>query len=53
MKTIIFYYTGTGNSLWSARLLAEHLGNTEIQPLHRVDARLAALNADVVSWKSQ
>jgi Pyruvate/2-oxoacid:ferredoxin oxidoreductase delta subunit len=48
MKTIIFYYTGTGNSLWSARLLAEQLGNAEIQPLHLVDARLAALNADAV-----
>ena len=29
MKTVIFYYTGTGNSLWSARLLAEKLGRRE------------------------
>lgn len=50
MKTIIFYCTGTGNSLWSARLLAEQLGSTEIQSLHRADARLAALNADAVGF---
>ncbi|HNX93110.1 MAG TPA: EFR1 family ferrodoxin, partial [Syntrophomonas sp.] len=29
-KTTIFYYTGTGNSLWIARLLARDLGNTEL-----------------------
>lgn len=29
-ETIIFYYTGTGNSLWIARALARELGNTEI-----------------------
>jgi Pyruvate/2-oxoacid:ferredoxin oxidoreductase delta subunit len=50
MKTAIFYYTGTGNSLWTARLLAEQLGNSEIQSLHLVDARLAALNADAVGF---
>ncbi|HEY8910722.1 MAG TPA: hypothetical protein VIM51_10660 [Desulfosporosinus sp.] len=29
-KTTIFYYTGTGNSLWAARVLARELGNTEL-----------------------
>jgi ferredoxin len=29
-KTTIFYYTGTGNSLWISRLLARELGNTEL-----------------------
>jgi len=29
-KTTIFYYTGTGNSLWIARLLARELENTEL-----------------------
>lgn len=29
-KTTLFYYTGTGNSLWIARLLAKELGNTEL-----------------------
>jgi ferredoxin len=30
MKTKIFYYTGTGNSLWVARKVADRLGNTEL-----------------------
>lgn len=29
-KTTIFYYTGTGNSLWIARALARELGNAEV-----------------------
>ncbi len=33
MNTIIYYYTGTGNSLWTARLLAAELGDTSIIPM--------------------
>jgi ferredoxin len=33
MKTVIYFYTGTGNSLWTARKLSEQLGNTELYPL--------------------
>ncbi len=33
MKTIIYYYTGTGNSLWTARLVASNLGNTTLHPM--------------------
>jgi ferredoxin len=33
MKTIIYYYTGTGNSLWTSRLLAAQLGETEVYPM--------------------
>lgn len=29
-KTILFYYTGTGNSLWAARVLARELGHCEV-----------------------
>lgn len=29
MDTTIFYYTGTGNSLWTARMLAARLGSAE------------------------
>lgn len=29
-KVTIFYYSGTGNSLWAARALARELGNTEL-----------------------
>lgn len=30
MKTLIYFYTGTGNSLWTAKKLSEQLGNTEL-----------------------
>ncbi len=33
MKTILYYYTGTGNSLWTARRIAGELGNTELVPM--------------------
>src|SRR4030042_5562385 len=33
MKTSLYFYTGTGNSLWTARKLSEHLGNTELIPM--------------------
>ena len=31
--TLIYYFTGTGNSLYAARLLAERLGNCAIVPI--------------------
>lgn len=33
METSIYFYTGTGNSLWTARKLSEHLDNTELIPM--------------------
>ena len=33
MKTTIYFYTGTGNSLWTARKLSETLGDTELIPI--------------------
>ena len=33
MKTRIYYYTGSGNSLWVARTLAAQLGETELTPM--------------------
>ncbi|MCX6556487.1 MAG: EFR1 family ferrodoxin [Candidatus Aminicenantes bacterium] len=38
MQTVIFYYTGTGNSLWSARLLAERMGGAKLLPMKAADA---------------
>lgn len=37
MRTVIYYYTGTGNSLWTARALAEKLGDTELVPMHQMN----------------
>ena len=33
MKTTLYFYTGTGNSLWTAKKLSEILRNTEIIPI--------------------
>jgi flavodoxin len=33
MRNIIFYFTGTGNSLWAAREIAAALGKTELAPV--------------------
>ena len=49
MKTVIFYYSGTGNSLWSARLLAEKLGDATLLPMKQADA-LAAGDAEAVGF---
>jgi NAD-dependent dihydropyrimidine dehydrogenase PreA subunit len=49
MKTVIFYYTGTGNSLWSARLLAERLDNAKLAPMKAADP-FAAGDADAVGF---
>lgn len=35
MTTIIYYFTGTGNTLAAARMLAEELGDTKLIPLRR------------------
>ena len=35
MKTRIYYFTGTGNSLWAARTLGERLGGTTLTPIPR------------------
>jgi ferredoxin len=35
MKTLIYYYTGTGNSLWTARYLSEKIGTTDLIPMKK------------------
>ena len=35
MKTVIYYFTGTGNTLAAARALAEKLGDAKLIPLRR------------------
>jgi len=49
METAIFYYTGTGNSLWSARLLAGKLGGARLQPMKGADS-LAAGKAEAIGF---
>jgi ferredoxin len=49
MKTVIFYYTGTGNSLWSARRLAEKLGGAKLLPM-KDTGLFAAGDADALGF---
>jgi len=49
MKTVIFYYTGTGNSLWSARLLAEKMDGGKLLPMKGADPFLAG-DAEAVGF---
>lgn len=48
MKRFIFYFSGTGNSLNAARIIARELGGAQLVPIRPgVDGSLAA-EADVV-----
>jgi len=46
MKTALFYFSGTGNSLVVARHLAKELGDTEIIPISKVILDNIDLSAD-------
>jgi ferredoxin len=48
MKTDLFFYTGTGNSLWTARTLAEELGEAGIYPISRTGFAPNHSGADAV-----
>ena len=45
MKTIIYYYTGTGNSLWTARQFAAEIGDTELRSMVQPDQPANETNA--------
>lgn len=47
-KTTIFYYTGTGNSLWIARALAHGLGNTELISMVDWDGKRHMIESQVI-----
>ncbi len=56
-EVTIFYYTGTGNSLWIARTLARELGNAEVLSLvgwmknpYRIDSKIIGLVFPVHIW---
>jgi len=48
MKTALFFYTGTGNALWTARQLAQVLGNTEMFPMVQMNVDILHVQADAV-----
>lgn len=46
MSTIIYYFTGTGNSLYCARRIGDLLGDTTIVPIEAEGENIALLKAD-------
>ena len=48
MKTDLFFYTGTGNSLWTARMLAKELGEAEIIPISRTSGDSIVSGAEAI-----
>lgn len=48
MKTDLFFYTGTGNSLWAARTVAGELGNAELIPLLWISGNPVQIRGDAV-----
>jgi ferredoxin len=48
MKTAIYYYTGTGNSLWTARLMAGEIGDTVLYNMSQMKNFPVTSGADVV-----
>jgi ferredoxin len=48
LSTTIFYYTGTGNSLWASRAIASELGDTELISIKTVKNSIKDLKSDCV-----
>ena len=48
MKTVLYYFSGTGNTLMLARFLAEELGNTEIINIASCNDSTPAQKADAI-----
>jgi len=48
MKTLLYYYTGAGNSLWVARTIAAKLGETEVIPMAGTGDTVDVTGADRV-----
>lgn len=50
MKNKIYYFTGTGNSMRAARVIAKTLGSTEIISMRTDPRKESALDCDVVGF---
>lgn len=50
MRTIIYYFTGTGNSLRGAQKIGEYLGNTEIISMRCRPEMVPAVDADRIGF---
>lgn len=50
MKTDIYLYSGTGNSLWTARRLSEELGDTTLHPVSKIDDNTVEPQGEIVGF---
>ena len=50
MKNRIFYFSGTGNSMRAAIVIAQVLGNTEIISMRCNPSDVPAINSDIVGF---
>ncbi len=50
MKKVIFYFSGTGNSMRGAEVIAEELGDTEIISMRMDPHEVSAENAEVIGF---
>jgi ferredoxin len=48
MRTTLYYYTGTGNSLWIARMLAEKLAHTGTVSISRISGGAPEIRGEAV-----
>jgi ferredoxin len=48
MNASLYYYTGTGNSLWIARMLARELGDARTIPVSRISSDTIEIRGDAV-----
>lgn len=50
MRKAIYYFTGTGNSMRAAKVIAEHLGDTDIISMRCNPKEVSAVDCDVVGF---
>lgn len=50
MKKVIYYFTGTGNSMRAAKVIAARLGNTDIISMRCSPEDVSAIHADIVGF---
>ncbi|MFA6472728.1 MAG: EFR1 family ferrodoxin [Candidatus Latescibacterota bacterium] len=48
MSADIYFYSGTGNSLWAARRLAEELGDSAVHPIAKTGKGLTDISGTVI-----
>jgi len=50
MNTTIFYHTGTGNSLWVARRIADELGDAELVSISECKDEKKTVGSEIVGF---